>query len=53
MKASQLADLLAGSLLEAPWLTGAVCRMGRESGIPTPVNDALYAVLRPHVNGTA
>jgi len=51
MKASQLADLQAGNRLEAPWLTGAVCRMGRESGIATPVNDALYAVLRPFVNG--
>ena len=52
MKASQLADLEAGNRLEAPWLTGAVCRMGREQGIATPVNDAIYAVLRPFVNGT-
>ncbi len=51
MKASQLADLEAGNPLEAPWLTGAVCRMGREEGVATPVNDALYAVLRPFING--
>ncbi len=51
MKASQLADLEAGNRLEAPWLTGAICRMGREIGIETPVNDALYAVLRPFIDG--
>jgi 2-dehydropantoate 2-reductase len=52
MKASQLGDLESGNRLEAPWLTGAVCRMGRELGIETPVNDAIYAVLRPFVNGS-
>ena len=52
MKASQLGDLELGNRLEAPWLTGAVCRMGRELGIETPVNDAIYAVLRPFVNGS-
>lgn len=52
MKASQLADLEAGNRLEAPWLTGKVCEMGREAGIPTPVNDALYAVLHPYVGGS-
>jgi 2-dehydropantoate 2-reductase len=52
MKASQLSDLESGNRLEAPWLTGAVCRMGREQGIATPVNDAIYSVLRPFVNGT-
>jgi 2-dehydropantoate 2-reductase len=51
MKASQLNDLELGSRLEAPWLTGAICRMGREQGISTPVNDTIYAVLRPFVNG--
>jgi 2-dehydropantoate 2-reductase len=52
MKASQLSDLELGNRLEAPWLTGAVCRMGREQGIATPVNDTIYAVLRPFLNGT-
>jgi ketopantoate reductase len=27
-------------------LTGAVVRLGRRLGIPTPVYDTLYAVLR-------
>jgi 2-dehydropantoate 2-reductase len=52
MKASQLNDLELGNRLEAPWLTGAICRMGREQGIATPVNDTIYALLRPFVNGT-
>ena len=52
MRASQLADLEAGNRLEAPWLTGAVCKMGRENQVATPVNDVLYAVLRPFVEGT-
>ena len=51
MKASQLTDLEAGNRLEAPWLTGAVCRMGREVGVDTPVNDTIYTVLRPFVDG--
>lgn len=52
MRASQVADLEAGNRLEAPWLTGAVCKMGRANQIETPVNDALYAVLRPFVGGS-
>lgn len=53
MRASQVADLEAGNRLEAPWLTGAVCAMGREAGVETPSNDALYAVLHPYVNGVS
>ena len=51
MKTSMLIDLEAGRALEAPWLSGAVSRMGREVGIATPVNDTLFAVLQPHVMG--
>jgi ketopantoate reductase len=28
-------------------MNGAVARMGRDVGVPTPINDALYAVLKP------
>lgn len=52
MKASMLVDLEAGKALEAPWLSGAVTRMGREAGVATPVNDTLYAILQPHATGT-
>lgn len=49
--ASMLVDLRAGKPLETPWLSGSLVRMGREAGVPTPVNTALYAVILPHVGG--
>jgi len=51
MKASQAIDLENGGRLEAPWLSGTVCDMGREMDMPTPVNDALYAVIKPYNMG--
>ncbi len=51
MKASMLGDLERGNRLELPWLTGAVVRLGRELGVPTPVSDTIYAVLKPHAEG--
>ncbi len=53
MKASLLHDLEAGGKLEAPWLCGAVARMAREAGIEAPVNRAVFAALKPFVNGSA
>jgi 2-dehydropantoate 2-reductase len=51
MKASLLHDLEAGGRLEAPWLCGAVARMAREAGLEAPVNRAVYASLKPYLNG--
>jgi 2-dehydropantoate 2-reductase len=51
MKSSMLGDLEAGGRLEAPWLSGAVARMAREAGIEAPVNRALFAALKPFVDG--
>jgi 2-dehydropantoate 2-reductase len=51
MKASMLHDLEAGGRLEAPWLCGAVARMARESGVDAPVNRAVYAALKPYIDG--
>ena len=51
MKASLLHDLEAGGKLEAPWLCGAVARMATEAGIDAPVNRAVYASLKPYLNG--
>jgi 2-dehydropantoate 2-reductase len=51
MKASLLHDLEAGGRLEAPWLCGAVTRMAAEAGLDAPVNRAVYAALKPHLNG--
>lgn len=52
MKASMAHDLEAGGRLEAPWLCGAVARMARESGLEAPVNQAVYAALKPYVDGS-
>ena len=47
MTTSMHHDLKAGNRLELPWLAGAVVRMGRETGIPTPVCQTVYAALLP------
>jgi 2-dehydropantoate 2-reductase len=52
-KASMLEDLERGRRLELPWLSGAVVRLGREAGVPTPIHAFIATVLKPHVNGTA
>ena len=51
-KASMLEDLERGRRIELPWLSGAVARIGREAGVPTPIHTFINAVLKPHVNGT-
>jgi 2-dehydropantoate 2-reductase len=51
MKASLLHDLESRGRLEAPWLCGAVARMSEEAGLQAPVNRAVYAALKPYVNG--
>jgi len=53
MKASMLHDLERGGRLELPWLSGAVVRLGRESGVATLKHEAIFAALRPHQNGRA
>lgn len=53
MKASMLDDLERGKPLELDWLSGEVSRLGREHGVPTPANDAVYAALKPHRGGAA
>jgi 2-dehydropantoate 2-reductase len=51
MKASLLHDLENRGKLEAPWLCGAVARMGNDLGIEAPVNRAVYAGLKPYIDG--
>jgi 2-dehydropantoate 2-reductase len=51
MKASMLHDLEAGRRLEAPWLSGAVVRMASEAGLTAPISRALYASVKPYLNG--
>lgn len=50
-KSSMLEDLERGRRLELPWLSGAVVRLGRESGVRTPIHDFIATVLKPHVDG--
>jgi 2-dehydropantoate 2-reductase len=50
-KASMLEDLERGRRIELPWLSGAVARIGREVGVPTPIHTFINAVLKPYVNG--
>jgi 2-dehydropantoate 2-reductase len=52
MKSSMLEDLERGRRLELPWLSGAVARIGREVGVPTPIHQFITTVLKPHVNGS-
>ena len=49
--ASMHLDLERGRRLELEIFNGAVVRMGREVGVATPVNELLYLVLKPHVEG--
>jgi 2-dehydropantoate 2-reductase len=51
MKASMLGDLERGNRLELPWLTGAVVRLGRELGVPTPVSGTVHTILKLHAGG--
>jgi len=53
MRSSMLNDLAAGNRLEAPWLCGAVARMGSAAGVAAPVSATLYAALKPYCDGTA
>jgi 2-dehydropantoate 2-reductase len=51
MVASMLGDLERGNRLELPWLAGGVVQLGRESGVPTPANQFVFAALKHYVNG--
>jgi 2-dehydropantoate 2-reductase len=52
-KASLAVDLEQGRRLEVDWLSGAVCRRGQASGIPTPFHRIALGVLKPHAAGLA
>ena len=51
IKNSQLEDIEAGRRLELDDLNGETVRLGKEFGIPTPLNFAVYAALKPYING--
>ncbi len=51
MTSSMHGDLERGNRLELPWLSGAVVRLGNESGIPTSLNRAVSDILAPFEQG--
>ena len=51
LHSSMHADITAGRPLELETLNGAVIRVGREVNVPTPINDVIYAMLKPFQNG--
>lgn len=46
-RASMAKDFLEGRPVELEGLTGTLIRMGLEVDVPTPINDFLYAILKP------
>jgi 2-dehydropantoate 2-reductase len=51
MRASMAHDLERGNRLELDWLAGKVVALGRKHGVPTPANEAVYAILKPYRMG--
>lgn len=52
-KASLAVDLEQGKRLEAEWLAGTICRLGRKAGIDTPFHRVALGTLLPHAQGAA
>ena len=51
MHSSMYFDVCAGRRLEIDAACGAIVRLGREVGVPTPLNFAVYAALEPFADG--
>jgi 2-dehydropantoate 2-reductase len=51
MKASMAHDVDRGNRLELDWLSGKVVQLGKELGVPTPANLAVYRTLKLWRNG--
>ena len=51
LHASMHADIMAGRPLELEALNGAVIRAGRKVNVATPINDVIYAALKPYARG--
>ena len=45
-KASMLQDVEARRPTEIDYLNGGIVRFGREHGVPTPLNDAIWALIK-------
>ena len=53
LQASMHTDVMAGRPLELEALNGAVVRAGRAGGVPTSINDVIYAMLKPLASGVS
>jgi len=51
MTSSMYHDLERGRPLEVRWLAGGVVELGKQVGIPTPLNRAIADILAPHALG--
>ena len=47
-RSSMYYDLENGKPLEIEALNGTVVRLGRETGVPTPIHHSIYATLLPY-----
>jgi len=45
-KASMLQDVEARRTTEVDYLNGGIVRFGREHGVPTPLNEAIWALVK-------
>jgi 2-dehydropantoate 2-reductase len=45
-KASMLQDVEARRPTEIDWLNGGIVRFGREHGVPTPLNESIWALVK-------
>jgi 2-dehydropantoate 2-reductase len=53
MTSSMHHDLERGNRLELRWLAGAVVELGKQAGVPTPLNRAIADILCLHAMGAA
>jgi ketopantoate reductase len=47
----QIRPLVGSETCLIPWLAGKVVDLGRQLGVPTPVNRVVYAALKPFAHG--
>ena len=45
-KASMLQDVLAGRQTEIDFMSGAIVKAGEQTGVPTPLNRAMWALIK-------
>ncbi len=50
-RASMAVDLERGNRLELDWLAGGVVSLARKLGVAAPMNEAVYALLKPYRTG--